>query len=62
MRRKIKILKDIHAQIDNMGYALVDDELDKDFPKEVKDIIITGYRGRIEELKAIKVRLEYLLV
>ena len=62
MRSKIKILKDIQEQIDNLSYVLVDDELDTDFPKDVKDRLVSGHVKRLKELIEIKKRLGDLLI
>ncbi len=62
MRRKDQILKDIDAQISNLGYAMVDDDLNKLFPVDVRKTIVTGYKKRIKELKEIKEKLRDLLM
>ena len=62
MRSKKRVLKDIDEQINNMEYALIDSDLDQDFPVEVKKIMIEGYKKRIKELEEIKKRLEDLLI
>jgi hypothetical protein len=62
MRRKEKILKDIDAQISNLRYAMIDNDLDKDFPSDMKKSLVDGYKRRIEELEEIMGRLEYLLI
>lgn len=62
MRKKEKMLKDIDAQISNLGYAMVDDDLNKLFPADVRRSIVDGYKKRIKELKEIKERLKDLLM
>jgi hypothetical protein len=62
MRGKEKILKDIDAQISNLRYAMTDNDLDKDFPLDMKQSLVNGYKRRIKELEEIRKRLEDLLM
>jgi len=62
MRSKDRILKDIDSQISNLNYSMVEDDLDKLFPADIKKTMTNGYKKRIKELKEIRERLEDLLM
>jgi len=62
MRSKTKMLKDMDDQISNLWFGLVDSDLDRNFPSDMKPSIIQGYKERIKELQDIKARLKELLI
>ena len=62
MKNKCQIIKYIEDQIGNLRCAMVDSDLDKSFPDDIRDKIVDGYKKRIEALESICVELNDLLM